>query len=106
LKVPVEITSLSLPASPLCLQNSTTLLHVPFQFLVYYSVFFVWVGWGSDCPGVYAGLSQGWLWEYHVILICSPIGLPDVSQVGLELMSGGAGSLLFSQCNMAWSIFV
>jgi hypothetical protein len=33
-------------------------------------------------------------------LICSPVGLLDVSQAGLELASGGVGALLFSQCNM------
>jgi hypothetical protein len=40
------------------------------------------------------------------ILICSPVGLLDVSQVGLELVSGGMGALLFSQCNVAWRSFV
>jgi hypothetical protein len=42
------------------------LLHVPFQFLVYS---FLLGGGGSVCPGCYAGLSQGWLWEYHVMLV-------------------------------------
>jgi hypothetical protein len=76
------------------------LQHVLFQFLVYYSFFFV--GQGSVCPGGYAGLSQGWLWEYHVMLV----GLPDVSQAGVELTSGVSGALLFSQCNVAWRSFV
>jgi hypothetical protein len=44
-----------------------------FQFLVYYSIFFT--GQVSVCSGGYACLSQGWLWEYHVLLICSPVGL-------------------------------
>jgi hypothetical protein len=45
-------------------------------------------------PGVAVGIPpEAW---------CSPIGLPDVSQAGLELVSGGMGILLFSQCNMAW----
>jgi hypothetical protein len=38
----------------------------PFQFLVYYSVLFLFFfcrAWGSICPGGYAGLSQRWLWE-------------------------------------------
>jgi hypothetical protein len=30
-------------------------------------------GWGSDCPGGYADLAQGCLWEYHVPL-SSPCG--------------------------------
>jgi hypothetical protein len=38
-------------------------------------------GQGSICPGGY-GLSQGWLWEYHMMLICSPVGLLDVCQAG------------------------
>jgi hypothetical protein len=32
-----------------------------------------------------------------VLLICSPVGLLVVSQAGLELLSGDAGALLFSQ---------
>jgi hypothetical protein len=53
----------------------------PFQFLVYYSgVFFA--GQGSVCPGCYAGLSQGWLWEYRVPLICSPVCLHLPSRLG------------------------
>jgi hypothetical protein len=31
-------------------------------------------GWGSVCPGGYADLAQGCLWEYHVLL-SSPCGL-------------------------------
>jgi hypothetical protein len=90
------------------------LLHVPFQFLIYCSVFvlfcfvlqFLFCFWVSVHPEGYAGLSQGWLWEYCMPLICSPVGLLDVSQAGLELVSGGAGALLFSQCNVAWRSFV
>jgi hypothetical protein len=37
---------------------------------------------------------------------CSLAGLLNVSQAGLELVSGGIGALLFSQCNMAWRSFV
>jgi hypothetical protein len=39
-------------------------------------------GWGSVCPGDYAGLSQGFLWKYHVPLICSPGGLCLPSRLG------------------------
>jgi hypothetical protein len=86
LNVPVEISSLPLSPSLVHLQHPAPLLHVPFQFLVYYSVF-LW-GRGSVCPGGYAGLSKGWLWEYHMMLICSPVGLLGVSQAGLEMASG------------------
>jgi hypothetical protein len=40
--------------------------------LGFFSLFFP--GWGSVCPGGYSDLSQGCLWEYHVLLI-SPGGL-------------------------------
>jgi hypothetical protein len=40
-------------------------------------------GGGLLCPGGYADLSQGWLGEYHVPLICSPVGLLNISQAGL-----------------------
>jgi hypothetical protein len=43
-------------------------------------------------PGGYAGLSQGWLGEYHVMLGTHLFGLPNVSQAGLELVSAGTGS--------------
>jgi hypothetical protein len=45
-----------------------------------FSLFFAWQE--SICPGVYAGLSQGWLWEYPVQLICSPVGLHLPSRFG------------------------
>jgi hypothetical protein len=41
-----------------------------------------------------------------VPLIYLPVGLLDVSQAGLELAFGIAGTLLFSQCNMAQRGFV
>jgi hypothetical protein len=61
---------------------------------------------GSVCPGGYASLSQGWLWELCMAFICSPVGLPNVSQAGLELTFGGVGALLISQCNVTWRSFV
>jgi hypothetical protein len=36
---------------------------------------------------------------------CSPVGLLNVSQAGLEPASGGTAALLFSQCNMVWRNF-
>jgi hypothetical protein len=68
-------------------------------FIIQFLFLFVFAGW--ECQSVQgAGLSQGWLWEYHVMLICSPVGLLDVSQPGLELASGSARTLLFSQFNV------
>jgi hypothetical protein len=37
---------------------------------------------------------------------CSPIGLLNVSQAGLEPVSGNIRVLLLSQCNVAWRCFV
>jgi hypothetical protein len=53
-----------------------SLLHVFFfQLLVYYSACFLFSffpEWGSVCPGGYANLSQGCLWEY--CMWCSSLG--------------------------------
>jgi hypothetical protein len=79
-------------------------LCVSFQFLVYCSVvFFCRVGvilprglcW--FILGVTGGKPHDALW--------SPVGLPNVSQAGLEPLSGGLEALLFSQCNVAWRSF-
>jgi hypothetical protein len=41
-----------------------------FAVVVYYSVFFPsFPGWGSVCPGGYADLAQGCLWEYCMLLV-------------------------------------
>jgi hypothetical protein len=52
------------------------LLCVFFVIVVYYSVCFFsfFPGWGSVCPGGYADLAQGCLWEY-CMLLRSPGGL-------------------------------
>jgi hypothetical protein len=41
---------LPLPTSPVCSRHPALFAMCPFQFLVYFSVFFP-PGWGSDCPG-------------------------------------------------------
>jgi hypothetical protein len=77
----------------LCAYNT---LYYVFLFSSLFIIHF-FVGWGgSVCPGGYAGLSQGWLWEYHLMLICSPVVLLDVSQAGLEPVSGGMGACFLS----------
>jgi hypothetical protein len=60
--------SCSFPLLQCAYKTLPPLLHVPFQFIVYYSVLF-FQGGGSICPGGYADLFQGWLWEYCVILV-------------------------------------
>jgi hypothetical protein len=51
-----------------------SLLRVFFVVIAHYLVSFSFFpGWGSVCPGGYADLAQGSLWEYHVLL-SSPCG--------------------------------
>jgi hypothetical protein len=60
-----------------------------FSLLLIVQAFF----WGGEViPGGYAGLFQVWLEEYHVTLGTHLVGLPNVSQAGLELASGGYDS--------------
>jgi hypothetical protein len=95
--------------SPLLWYAQSTLLpllQVPFQLVIYYSDFFLFCMAGVSLPRGLCWFIPGWLWEYHMLLICSPVGLPDVSQADLELVSGSMGALLFSQCNVAWRSFV
>jgi hypothetical protein len=67
---------------PACLFTVPSLLHVFFVVTAYYSVvFFFFPGWGSVCPGGYADLAQGCLWEYRVLL-SSPCGLHFPKQSG------------------------
>jgi hypothetical protein len=89
------------PHTLCCMFLFSSLFIIQFCF-----VFFV--GQGSVCPGGYAGLSRGrvCVWEYCMPFICSLVGLPNVSQAGLEPVSGSAGALLFSQCNVVWRSFV
>jgi hypothetical protein len=60
-----------------------------FQLLVYYSVCFSSLGWGSVCPGGYAYLAQGCLWEYRVLL-SSPGGLLLPSRTGAGVWRCGS----------------
>jgi hypothetical protein len=86
------------------------LLCVPFQFLVYYSGLFCLF----DCFSRAGDQSvqeamlvypRGGVGIPHDTW-CLPVGLLNISQVGLELASGGAGAILFSQCNVVWRSFV
>jgi hypothetical protein len=86
-----------------CMFLFSSLFIIQFCFLIF---FFFLQGEVSVCPAGYAGLSQGWLWEYCMMLICSSVSLPDVSQAGLEPASGSTGALLFSQCNVTLRSFV
>jgi hypothetical protein len=102
LKFPAEISSSLLPPSPVCLEHPAPSAECYFSVpCVLFSFFFFFTGQGVSpsrglcwfIPGVALGIPcDAW---------CSPVGMPNVSQAGLELAFGGAGALLFSQCNVA-----
>jgi hypothetical protein len=64
-----------LPSS-LALRVPCPLCYVSFLLLLFIIQFFFsfFPGWELVCPGGYADLAQGCLWEYHVLL-SSPCGL-------------------------------
>jgi hypothetical protein len=105
LKVCPESSSLLLPPSLVYSKHSTLCAACPFQFLVYYYVLFCFLwGGGQSVHGdllVYprGGCGSTMFCLFAHLLVC-------VSQAGLELVSGGTGALLLSQCNMAWGSFV
>jgi hypothetical protein len=78
-----------------------SLLHVFFFCYCLLFSFSFFPGWGSVCPGGYADLAQGCLWEYRV-----PLGLTlwsASSQAVWALVSGGGpGALLVSPFNVKW----
>jgi hypothetical protein len=91
----VEISSLLLPPSLVHFQSSCPLCCVLVSSsLNIVQVFFV--GEGSVCLRGYAGLSQVWLGEDHVMFGTHLIGLPNVSQLGLEPALGGSSPPIFS----------
>jgi hypothetical protein len=62
---------------PLALRAPLPLCYVSFLlllFIIQFGFFSFFPGWVSVCPGGYADLAQGCLWEYHVPL-SSPGGL-------------------------------
>jgi hypothetical protein len=64
------------PSLPLWCPGFPALFATCLFFVVaIYSVFFsLFPGWGLVCPGSFADLAQGCLWEYHMLL-GSPCGL-------------------------------
>jgi hypothetical protein len=57
------------PSPPLPRSRCPTLLATCFFFVIaYYSVSLFFPGWGLVCPGGYADLAQGCLWEYHSLV--------------------------------------
>jgi hypothetical protein len=104
LRVCMEISLLPLLPSLVCLHHPTPC--VVCSFLVHcllfsFFFFFFFAGWRVSLP-------RGLCWFIPRVAegilhnaLCSPVGLPNVSQAGLEPVSVSVGGLLFSQCNMA-----
>jgi hypothetical protein len=104
--VQAEFSSLPFSPSPVRFQHSHSLCCVLVFSSLFIVQFFFLLGGRSVCPGGYAGLSQGCLGEYCVMLCAHLFGLPNVSQAGLELAVAvvrvaAAAAHLFSQCNVA-----
>jgi hypothetical protein len=80
-----------------------SLLQVFLLLLLFIQVFFSFFpGCGLVCPGGYADLAQGCLWEYRV-LFSSPGCL--LLSAGKELVSGGVGVLLVSPFIVEWGCY-
>jgi hypothetical protein len=71
---------------------------VQFCFVLFYFA-------GSQSAQGYAGLYQGWLGKYRIMLDAHLFGLQNVSQAGLEPAADVAVAHLISQYNLAWKRF-
>jgi hypothetical protein len=95
------------PAHPACL--FTVLGRIPFPQSLALSVphplsclllsFSFFPGWRSVCPGDYAALAQGCLWEYRGT---AKLTLSVSSQAIWVRATGGPGALLISLFNVKW----
>jgi hypothetical protein len=107
LKVPVENSSLPLPPSLVHLQHPAPSAACSFSVsCLLFRFFFFCCGMGGQSVQeailVYPRGGVGILHD-ACLLTCWSV---DVSQAGLEPVSGGTGALLFSHCNVAWRSFV
>jgi hypothetical protein len=73
-----------------------TCLYCSYCLLLSFSFF---PGWGLVCPGGYAALAQGCLWEYHGT---AKLTLSMSSQAIWARPTGSLGTLLVSLFNMKW----
>jgi hypothetical protein len=71
-------------------------LYCSYCLLVSFSFFPLW---RSVCPGGYAALAQGCLWEYRGT---AKLTLSASSQAVWARVTGGPGALLVSPFNMKW----
>jgi hypothetical protein len=91
-----------IPLSHFSIQGAPpSLLLVLIVLIAYYSVSLFFPGWGSICPGGYAALAHGCLWEYQILLssFCVP-HLPKPS--GCWCLVVARGALLVSLFSMKW----
>jgi hypothetical protein len=86
---------LALPPFSSALSASPSLCCVLVFSSLFIVQFFFFPG-ASICPGGYAGLSQGWLGEYCVMLGAHLLVFLKVSKAGLDPACGTVAALLFS----------
>jgi hypothetical protein len=89
------------PPAPLALRVPHPLsycLYCSYCLLLSFSFFFP--GWGSVCPGGYADLAQGCLWEYRGTVKLTLWSAS--SQAVWAWASGSPGALLISPFNVKW----
>jgi hypothetical protein len=79
--------------------TTPSFLRVFIALIAYYSVSIFFPGWRSVCPGVYAALAQGCLWEY-----CGTAKLTwSASSQAIRVpATGSLGALLVSPFNVKW----
>jgi hypothetical protein len=134
-KVHTEITPCPSPLLQCAYSTPSPLLCASVQFLVYCSVFFIlWVGQSSQGEYMMLGahllvcwmspkqvwtwclagvvfffffiFSFWWDWGLNSGLHTCKAGVQPLEPNFQSLVSGGMGTLLFSQCNMEWRSFV
>jgi hypothetical protein len=79
-----------------CAPPSFPCLYCSYCLLLSFSFF---PGWRLVCPGGYAALAQGCLWDYHGT---AKLTLSASSQAIWARATGGPGALLVSPFNMKW----
>jgi hypothetical protein len=106
LKVHMEISSFPPPPSPVRSVHPAPSAVCSFSVscLLFRFFFFFFAGLGQSVQGAMLVYPRGSCGNtvcclFAHLLVC-------ISQAGLELVSRGVGTLLFSQCNMAWKSFV
>jgi hypothetical protein len=103
LKVHVEISYFPLPPSLVHSKHPTLSAACVLLSSLFIIQLFLWGG-SQSVQGALLVYPRGGCGSTACCLFSYP--LVCISQAGLELVSGGTGVLLFSQCNVAWKSFV